>query len=129
MLPSIEAAYNVSGPLKKTVAAKVGRCESQRRNWFSGHTEIPKHKRQSIDLALGAPVDWDQYNREFAALHRKSSASQGGKPYLAPAPTKITQSPPEAPKRGFLSNLLSDDGDESDNPSSFFSFLAEGDGA
>ena len=109
MLPSIEAAYNVSGPLKKTVAAKVGRCESQRRNWFSGHTEIPKHKRQSIDLALGAPVDWDQYNREFAALHRKSSVSQGGKPDLAPSPTKTTQSPPEAASGGWFGWLADDE--------------------
>lgn len=73
MLPSIEEAHNVNGNRKKTIAAACGVTPNTLYKWETGRLPCPKHKRASLVRAYGAAVDWQQYDREFAAIERVSA--------------------------------------------------------
>jgi len=106
MLPSFHRAYCVNGPKQKALATKCDVHHRQFYKWATGRTRCPLHKRQSVDRAMGAKVDWVQYDLEFDACHRTdmpqsapvsaskaiSTHSPPKEPSAAPAPRK---SPPD----------------------------------
>lgn len=71
MLPAFESAYCVYGPVLKAAAKSCGVDRRHFGRWSKGLTRVPKHKRQSVDRALGSSVDWEQYDREVDALTDK----------------------------------------------------------
>lgn len=94
MLPSFESSHFVKGRVQKAVAADCGVSESAFYKWATGRLRCPKHKRQSVDRAFGAPVDWSQYDRECDAITRLSQKSPetpisgpSGDEAAIPAPT------------------------------------------
>lgn len=70
MLPSFENSHCVHGNKQKAMARECGVTENTFYKWATGRMRCPKHKRQSVDRAFGAPVDWVQYDLECDYLKR-----------------------------------------------------------
>jgi len=101
MLPSFEAAFFVNGPTYKAVGAECGPVgEKTVYAWGRGAIRCPKKKRQSVDRALGANVDWEQYDKEVDACQRPPIDADT--PQIAPPDTlwadPTPPAPPEPPK-------------------------------
>lgn len=75
MLPSLETAHCVNGPMRKKIAADCNVSTTHLYNWLTGRHIIPKHRRQSIERAFGTPVDWAQYQVEFDACNRPADGT------------------------------------------------------
>ena len=55
MLPSFETAHCVHGRVQKAIAGECGVTDTTFYKWSTGRRRCPKHKRQSVDRAFGAP--------------------------------------------------------------------------
>lgn len=105
MLKSFQDAHHVHGNSQKRMAQECGVTESTFYKWHSGRLRCPKHKRQVVDRALGAKVDWIQYDLECDAIDRleKPAQSRPAPPVMGwganPAPTpEKTETAPTGPK-------------------------------
>ena len=112
MTPSFQTAYNVNGTPFKVLAALCGITEQTLWKWRTCRMKCPVHKRQRVDRALDAKVDWEQYDIEFAALNSpEPSPAPEIKPteppsdYFAPEPTEHPE-PPTPPKKQAHSDYL-----------------------
>ncbi|MGH1417207.1 MAG: helix-turn-helix domain-containing protein [Pelagimonas sp.] len=85
MLKSFEIARNQQGRTMKAMAAECGVTDSTFYKWSCGIIPAPKHKRIVIARALGAPVDWDEYDRECMARPKQSAQSRQNAPQSAPS--------------------------------------------
>lgn len=94
MLPSFESAFCVYGPVQKVAAHDCGVTDRTFYRWATGRTPCPKYKRQSVDRALGAKVDWVQYDVELKACKRGPEATE---PPKAAGWVQTPSEPPKAP--------------------------------
>ncbi len=97
MLNSFEVARNQLGRVMKTMARECGVSESTFYKWSCGIRRAPKHKRQSIDRALGANVNWSDYDRECAE-YAEETAMRAKNPVVKPKAGDWGQVTPKAPK-------------------------------
>lgn len=103
MLNSIKSAVYVKGRKNTAIARDVERSTHTVNQWFCGAIPIPIRARSGLETAIGAPIDWDAYSAEFAALDAPRAAKRAEKkalpPPAPPAPPPATiEKPAEAPK-------------------------------
>lgn len=104
MLPSIEEAHNVHGNRKKQIAATCGVTPTTLYKWETGRRRCPKHKRQALQRAYDAAVDWAQYDREVDACQRVSAPQSAGEVIsnnLPPVEPKAPPMPPQSVDKAF----------------------------
>ncbi len=97
MLKSFEVARNQLGRVMKAMARECEVSESTFYKWSCGIRRAPKHKRQSIDRALGANVNWSDYDAECAEF-AKTAELRAKTPVKAPKGSKWGEVPPEPAK-------------------------------
>lgn len=108
MIPSIEEAYNFKGPTKKELAASCKVATNTIYKWMTGRAMIPKHRRQTLERAMGQSVDWSQYQSEYTALNRPQDGSQDAQRPKQPTAPQITTEPPESATGGLISWLTTE---------------------
>lgn len=89
MLPSIKSAVSIKGRRNVAIARDIDRKDDTVTAWFSGRLAIPLRMRQALDEAVGAPIDWEAYGREYAEEHDRrynAKAEAAPRPVAAPAP-------------------------------------------
>lgn len=72
MLQCIAKAIRVRGRKNSAIAAQIDRKPGTLTGWFSGKTYIPQRPRAALSEAIGAPIDWDAYEAEFAAVQGRA---------------------------------------------------------
>ncbi len=120
MIDAIRRAHNVYGKRRKDIAAELNVAPTTIYKWFNGHSTIPEHRRASLDRVFCEPVDWTQYERDFAANNnappRAKDLDEGEQDEIAPALDAAASPPLDAvivdkPKRGIF-DFLDDEWDE-----------------
>lgn len=112
MLPSIEAAIAVKGRTNTAIAKDVARTAQTVTGWFSGRFYIPFRIRAALCEAIGAQIDWDEYEADYsAAQDARATRAEAAPPALpraedrpaAPPPVKMPAAaqtrPAQAPRR------------------------------
>lgn len=82
MLEALHAAICVKGRKNAAIARELDVTPHTVTGWLSGRNPIPARKRNALETAIGAPVDWPAYDAQFAA----HQASRPARPDPAPAP-------------------------------------------
>lgn len=104
MLKSIQTAVFIKGRKNTAIARDMERTAHTVNQWFCGAIRIPHRARSGLETAIGAPIDWDAYDAEFAALDAPRAAKRAEKKAFAPPappapPPAPIETPAEAPKK------------------------------
>lgn len=114
----MEAARNVHGRSLKLVAQDIGVTYVTLYKWRNLEHLCPKHRRESVERAFDARIDWELYEKQYHEKQeqRRRAAIQAADANLQADVAKIEQTPvieaetePEAQSGGWWSKIIHDD--------------------